>query len=368
MTCSCVKALQGRYVIRTDGALLYEADPNLTTQTPILDGTTGLPLTGVTSVQEGSFHGCAVQSTTKTAWCWRSAENYGNYYGQLGKGTTDSLSTNLFQATQVLTAANTPLADVVAIADTEVPYTGANGGTACAVTGGGKVYCWGSLTQLTNGGTALTSAYAVPITTDGVTPFAGVLQVGVYTNGSYACATVQGAASRELWCWGANNQGYLGLGDTTERRYPTRVLAIDNPVKVLLNDNNGSTCVLDGSQVRCWGYNGSGETGNGTTDTPVKAPSLVTLMGGTTPVANVTDLHAGQNSLGNFCALTATKSVLCWGSGFQTYPTDFGATKVAFLGGTGNYVRYVTDDGLYHHGTASNRVGTTRVPNCGPLH
>ena len=60
-TCSCAQALVGRYLLRTDGALLYESDPTSTAQTPVVDGTTGLPLVGMTGVQEGGFHGCGVQ-------------------------------------------------------------------------------------------------------------------------------------------------------------------------------------------------------------------------------------------------------------------------------------------------------------------
>lgn len=365
-SCSCAKALYGRYLLRVDGALLYETDPTSTAQTPVLDGNTGLPLVGMTGVQEGAYHGCAVQGSSQTAWCWRTGAS-GNAYGQLGNGTTDSLTTS-FQATQVLTAANTPLANVVAVADTEVPYVG-TGDSSCAVTGEGKVYCWGTLSYLTNGGTALTSAYAVPITTDGATPLAGALKVGLYASGAYACAILQGASSKEVWCWGDNANGYLGLGDKTTRRYPTKVLGFTSPTKVLTDDYYGTTCVLDGSNVRCFGYNGQGETGNGTTTTPVLSPALVTLMGGTTALDNVVDLHCGDDSsYANFCALTTTNTLLCWGYGYQSYPADFGVTSVAALGGTGADIRYLTSDGMYHIGTASNHVGTTRVPSCGPLH
>ena len=62
--------------------------------------------------------------SSKTAWCWRTGAS-GNAYGQLGNGTTDTLTTS-FQASEVLTAANTPLANVVAIADLEVPFVFSN--------------------------------------------------------------------------------------------------------------------------------------------------------------------------------------------------------------------------------------------------
>ena len=375
-TCSCAQALVGRYILRTDGALLYESDPTATAQTPVLDGTTGLPLAGVTGVQEGAYHGCAVLGSSKTAWCWRTGAD-GNASGQLGNGTTDALTTS-FQATEVLTAANTPLTNVVGIASLEVPAVFSNRskpGGGCAVTGDGRIYCWGDVTYLVNGGTALTSSYAIPITTDGTTPFTGALQVSINANAAYACAIVQGASSKEVWCWGRNQNGYLGLGDQTSRTYPTKVLGISNPIKLLASGpaNTGAdtstTCALDGANVRCWGDNANGETGTGTTTTaPLLSPALVTLMGGTTAFGNVVDLHGGDSSFfSNFCALTTANSLYCWGYFFQAYPADI-ATNVAEVGGTGNYIRYLTADGLYHFGTANDHAGTTRVPNCGPLH
>ena len=378
-TCSCAQALIGRYVLRTDGALLYESDPNSIAQTPVLDGTTGLPLTGVTGVEEGAFHGCAVLGSSKTAWCWRTGTS-GNAFGQLGNGTTDTLTTS-FQATPVLTAANTPLANVVGISSLEVPFGFSNhtlAGGACAVTAEGKIYCWGDVTYLVNGGTVLTSSYAIPITTDGATPLTGALQVSINSNAGYACAIVQGTSSNEVWCWGRNRYGYLGLGDETTRPYPTKVLGITTATKLVATGpaaNAGGwdqsvTCALDGANVRCWGDNGYGETGTGATSVaPLLSPALVTLMGGTTPLGNVVDLHGGVAvDFPNVCALTSTNSLYCWGYSFTAYPTQIATANVAELGGTGTYVRYLTSDGLYHFATANNHAGTTRVPNCGPLH
>jgi hypothetical protein len=377
---SCVKALVGRYLLRTDGALLYEAEPPSTMQTPVLDGTTGLPLVGLIGVQEGADHGCAVQASSHSAWCWRTGAG-GNKYGQLGNGMTDALTT-AFQATQVLTAANTPLTNVATIANTEVPDPTPSGGASCAVTTDGKIYCWGSLSYLLNGGTTLASAFAVPVTTDGVTPFTGALQLGLFDGGFSACAIVQGTASKELWCWGLNGSGNLGLGDQMTRRYPTKVLGINNPMKVVMDGIydphglSGTTCVLDGSNVRCWGQNTEGDVATGVATgnfgSVVLAPSLVTLMG-TTPLDNVVDLHGGTLvSFSSFCALTTSSSMLCWGyvgvQVAQPYPTTFAVSNVAAIGGTGSYIRYLTDDGMYHFGTTSDHAGTTRAPSCGPLH
>lgn len=351
---NCVKALFGRYVVRIDGKLLYEADDG--SQMTVLDASSGLPLTDVTGAQEGRAHGCATLGTAQSSWCWRTVSN-GNISGQLANGAMDA-SGAIFTATQVLTAVNKPLLNVSKIADGEAQYSGSS--NSCAVTGDGRLYCWGNLTWITGGGTALSSAYAVPITTDGITPLAGVLQVAV-SDGD-ACAIVQGASSRELWCWGQNFYGEIGLGDQTPHRYPTKVVGLTNPLKVVMPGT--TTCALDGSGVRCWGQNNSGLTGTGLTAASIFAPTVVTLMGGT-PLTGAVDLHAGDSfGYGDFCALTVNNTLLCWGISLGAYASAFGLTNVVALGGIDNgsaYVRYVTSDGVYHLGA------NTRAPNCGPL-
>ena len=100
-----MKSLVGRYLLRTDGRLLHQADDG--TQTPVLDDNTGLPLADVTGAQEADHHGCAVLGTAQTAWCWRTDAD-GNNHGQLGNGTMD-MSGPVFRATQVMTAVDQPL-------------------------------------------------------------------------------------------------------------------------------------------------------------------------------------------------------------------------------------------------------------------
>ena len=358
-SCSCAKTLFGRYLLRADGALLYETDPASTAQTPVLDASTGLPLANVIDALDGANHGCALLGSDHTVWCWRTAAA-GNSSGQLGSGATDT-SGPVFRATQVLTAANQALTNVAALATSDAGYVS----STCAVTGDGMVYCWGDNTWLTNGGTALKAPYAVLITTDGVTAFAGVLQVGISID--HACTVVRGSAANEVWCWGSNNNGQLGTGDTTSSRNPTKVVGMSNPTKVVAfgsNEYGAATCVIDGTNLRCWGSNDTGQLGVGSTTSPILAPTLVTLIGGTTALTGVVDIRGGtQNNIGaNACAQTNSSSVLCWGTAFQTYPTTYGVGNVVVIGSLNSgTVRLLTSDGIYHIGS------TTRSPNCGLL-
>jgi len=356
-----VKGLYDNYLLRNDGYLLYESDPSSTAQTAVLDAATGLPLGGITGASDGPYHGCAVVGTSKTAWCWRSAAN-GNSIGQLGNGSVEATG-SLFRATQVLTAASMPLSNVVAVSETS-DY-GANGSSTCATTTDGKLYCWGDLSYLVNNGTTLNSPYAVQITTDGVTPFSGVLQVSISSSNS-ACALVQGSSAKEVWCWGYNGYGELGTGDTTKRKYPTKVLGLTSPTEVNAGGYLSTTCVVDGGNVRCWGYNGYGGVGDGTSNSPILAPKIVTLMGGVTAISGITDI-SGTGYAKSTCALSASHTALCWGYEFEKYPAAYASTNIAFLGRIdSSAVRFVTGDGMYHYAPITG-AATVRAVNCGLL-
>ena len=364
----CVAALFGSYIVRGDGKLLEETVTGLSgSQTTVLDGNSGLPLASAQNVQDGTAHGCATvqvqsdqndgadASTSGSAWCWRTATN-GNSMGQLGNGTIDA-NGPVFQATEVLKSAGEPLTNVVSIAD-------GSGNTACAVTQEGRLYCWGDLTWITNGGTSLSSAYAVPITTDGLTPLSNVLKAAIHP--AFACAIIKGASSNEVRCWGFN-QGTienLGVGDSVNHQYPTRVLGPINPTNIEIADFNGgyaTTCVLDGANVRCWGET----VAVGNVSSNGILPALVTLQDANTPLDGVVNLKRG---LQNFCALRTDATLWCWGNGFKTYASEFATLDVLMVGEPGGLggtspgeVRCLTSDGVYHIGTG------TRTPSCGPL-
>ena len=352
-TCSgCAASLFGRYVVRCDGAPLFQTTNG---QEPILELESGDVLVDVESVHDGLRHGCARLGTAETAWCWRINGNDSNFRGQLGNGTLEPDGPT-YRATQVLTA-DGPLGDVAAISYAELNGV-VEAGATCAATTTGELHCWGDLTHLKNNQVQLYSPYAVPILTDdGVTPLSGVVQVAV--NVRYACAVVAGKETNQLWCWGENTRGQLGQGDLTFRRYPTLVNGVDNPTKAVTQGYGvfASTCAIDDSRVRCWGANHVGQTGNNSLVNPTLAPSLVQDMAGA-PLDDVVDLHGGFSQ---FCALRSDRTIWCWGQAYDRYAAPYATPDVALLGGTQSGPRYLTTDGVYHVGN------TSRDPNCGEL-
>jgi alpha-tubulin suppressor-like RCC1 family protein len=175
----------------------------------------------------------------------------------------------------------------------------------CAVNTSGAAYCWGSNTsgQL---GIGITSGPDVVRTPTAV--LGGLTFATINTSAFSVCGVTTSGAG---YCWGTNSAGILGTGDTVNHYVPTQV---QMPSGVLLSDieqSSASSCGLTTTgDVYCWGANSHGALGLGTEDdagAPTSHP-VPGLVPGLPPLAS---LAAGSNEA--FCGLTAAGDRYCWG-------------------------------------------------------
>ncbi|MBN2361677.1 MAG: hypothetical protein JXR83_19650 [Deltaproteobacteria bacterium] len=151
---------------------------------------------------------------------------------------------------------------------------------------------------------------------------AGPLRPLVAAGDSHTCAVTQ---SSPLKCWGANNQGQLGLGSTREYggapgEMGAALPAVELPsgwAVQLLAAGRAHTCVnaLDATgaqRLACWGSNGSGQLGIG--DVLTRGDALDEMAAGLKPVGlhqrQVAQLVAGKDTN---CILTGDGEIDCWG-------------------------------------------------------
>ena len=82
----------------------------------------------------------------------------------------------------------------------------------------------------------------------------------------FTCALLDNFA---VTCWGANTGGQLGLGDTTDRTSPTALTAIDfgsgRTARALSAGDDHVCAILDDGALKCWGAAGNGRLGSGGT-------------------------------------------------------------------------------------------------------
>jgi alpha-tubulin suppressor-like RCC1 family protein len=129
----------------------------------------------------------------------------------------------------------------------------------------------------------------------------------------HGCATrVSGA----VWCWGWNSRGQLGDGGATDQPSAVRVIKnADNMPLVGMEQVEGGdefSCARGGGNVWCWGRNGEGHLGDGTTAARAKAAPVLNTPGGT----NFSGAVALRSSHDTSCAQKADATVFCWGENY----------------------------------------------------
>jgi len=224
-------------------------------------------------ISAGSGHSCMIKEGG-TVSCWGS-----NASGQLGD--------------QTLTNFSAPV-DVVGL--TNVVGIAAGGSHTCALLADGSARCWGAggSGQLGNNGTV--TKQLVPVVVSGL---AGA--VAVAAGGAHTCALLADGSVR---CWGANGAGQLGDNTTASNRL-TPVVVSGLSGAIAISAGNQHTCALLATgTVRCWGFNGAGQLGDGTTS--LRRASVL--------VAGLTRAVAISAGSSHTCALRADGTARCWGS------------------------------------------------------
>ena len=274
------------------------------------------------SLTLGQGHSCSMLGGE--VQCWGD-----NHYGQLGTAAQlQELSPK-----------------IVSSLEKSVVQLSAGYFHTCALQNSGTVVCWGdnrygqSGLEVNDDSRVIRSPHSISGIPDPVRQIA----LGQY----HSCATTQ---EGEIYCWGSNRRGQLGTGDIQASAVPRKVLVPRDLHFIQVAAGAAHSCGLtDQGQVFCWGFNGSGQLGEGS------------LADRVIPHRVSSDLAFDRVAAGGFhtCGISKTK-LYCWGNsafgqaGNGVRPTQQLPIQVASLSDPVNEVAL----GFYHSCVRIERSGS----------
>ncbi len=174
------------------------------------------------------------------------------------------------------------------------------GGHTCAIAMDGATYCWGddSRGQV---GRPTTKVIGDPVALFYTRPVAvaqGLAFVTLAAGSTYSCGlTAAGAA----YCWGDNQFGQLGSGNTDDSWRPVAVSGGFSFVEIDAGSGNHTCALTSSGSAYCWGAGGGlGTAGVLESHVPVAVSRGI----------NFASLSVGGN---HTCGLTPDGSAYCWG-------------------------------------------------------
>lgn len=175
----------------------------------------------------------------------------------------------------------------------------AGGYHSLALTTGGSVYAWGwdIYGQLGNDATIADSPTPVSL------PLSYMCGLGA---GAFHSLAVY-AFGRSVRSWGYNGSGQLGDGTTTQQPTPTTVSGLSNILKVEAGYQHSLALSNASGTVYTWGADWSGQLGNDVSMTASNVPVTVTL-------SLMTDIAAGQSHSTSTRTSALTRS---WGADYS---------------------------------------------------
>ena len=169
-------------------------------------------------------------------------------------------------------------------------------GFACGIDDAGSLWCWGS------------NAHKQIEDSDRLQyPLATRIDERVWDSidagGEHLC----GISSGELFCWGNNDHGQVLATVVGDVDAPLAIQVAGITTWTQVSVGFAYTCAIGDGQLFCWGTNDHGQLGIGTSGTDVGTPTAVT------PAVAVTDWTTVAAGRDHTCAISLTGGVYCWG-------------------------------------------------------
>lgn len=209
----------------------------------------------------GSLHTCAILDNN-TAKCWGR-----NNYGQLALGNTTTRGDNPNEMGNNLATINLGTNRTAKAVVAGVSHT-------CFLLNNDQVKCWGRSNQgqlgYGNTNSIGDSSSEVGDSVSNVSLGSGLSVLQISSTHNHNCVKV---STNLVKCWGRNNNGQLGIGNTNsigdgsnEMGDQLAVADLGGEVESVSAGRQFNCALMANKRVKCWGGAGSGALGNGSTN------------------------------------------------------------------------------------------------------
>mmetsp|Transcript_5390 Transcript_5390/g.12721 ORF Transcript_5390/g.12721 Transcript_5390/m.12721 type:complete len:603 (+) Transcript_5390:126-1934(+) len=256
--------------------------------------------TQVLQIASGRSHNCAVVSypydfQKERFICWGS-----NEFGQLGIGSTDEFETPV------------EVGSAIDNLDLLPQQISAGYSHQCAIQAAdNSLWCWGL---------NLNGQIGVGTNTNVLTP-TKISQLGAVSTvaaGSYHTCVItmlseaafdaredeDGRKEGNVYCFGYNSFGQLGIGNLEDQQFPQKV-DLGGLAKEIKAGRDHTCALMEDETVKCWGSNFSGQLGVGNSRDLSTTPVTVSNLRG------VEKLALGRE---HTCASKSDQTLWCWGT------------------------------------------------------
>ena len=251
---------------------------------------------GAAGIGTGERHSCSIDNNGDTR-CWGRANQ-----GALGYGNENDIGDN-----------EEPVSAGVVSGGSSAIALGVGSEHTCVVLGGGTIRCWGDNVRGQTGVQLIGDVGDDELPSNFSAIDFGTPAVKVVAGDIHTCALLLGGS---VQCWGSGNLGRIGRGDgTTEHIGDNETVTSVSPVAlggvaVDLQAGHSHTCaLLEGGDLVCWGSNNYGQLGTGDTEIvgDDETPASVGAINLPSPVVQMA--VGGEHT----CAVLEDRRMFCWG-------------------------------------------------------
>lgn len=226
---------------------------------------------------------------------------------QLGSGATTVVPGDLYPR-PVITASGAPLTGAIQVAAADT--------YSAALMADGKVMTWGANTSGRLGRSSATSLQVAGIVTTSATATTHLTDIDQISAGKTHMLARQGG---QVYAWGLNSSGQLGINSTSSKSYATLNHLLANITDIAAGEAHSAVVRWDATNqgtVYCFGAQQYGRLGNKLlTSANVNAPTQVHKSAtGNDPLTGIIEVACGPS---HTLARDSSNRVWAWGSNFD---------------------------------------------------